>query len=186
MLTVCSAHMMAAPLALVWSCVFGWENSGTGQEGLVPIWALPLQTLRRKLVPGTWLCKPDPEHELVPERLHRYRLCYFWHMSGFNLEARPWMQSPGSLFNSVLCVALWSEHKILDPFLPLPVQEATRENTSLWWGTNILFLGWSFYHRMALVRAVTTHAVEGLVIQATASAQSNFLITQLCSQCGFL
>lgn len=90
------------------------------------------------------------------------------------------------LTNSVLCVALWSKHKILNPFLPLPVQEAAGGNTSLWWEANISFLGWSFYHHMALVGAVTTHAVEGLVIQSTASAESDFLITQVCLQCGFL
>lgn len=77
MLTVSTAHVMAAPLAPVWSCLFGLENLGRGQEGLVPICALPLQTLQMKLVPGTWLCKPDPEHELLPESLLRYRLCYF-------------------------------------------------------------------------------------------------------------
>lgn len=89
------------------------------------------------------------------------------------------------LTNSVLRVALWSRHEILNPFLPLPLQEAAGGNMNLWWEVNILFLGWSFYHHMALVGAVTTHAVEGLVIQSTASAKSDFLITQLCLQCGF-
>lgn len=126
---------------------------------------------------------------ILPKRLLRYRLCCFWHMSGFNLEARPGcslLDAVSWLTNSVLCVALWSKHKILNPFLPLPVQEAAGGNMILWWEASISFLGWSFYHHMALVGAVTTHAVEGLVIQSTASAESNFLITQLCLQCGFL
>lgn len=55
------------------------------------------------------------------------------------------------LTNSVLCVALWSKYKILNPFLPFPVQEAPGRNMSLWWEVNISFLGWSFYLHMALV-----------------------------------
>lgn len=36
------------------------------------------------------------------------------------------------LTNSVLRVALWSRHEILNPFLPLPLQEAAGGNMNLW------------------------------------------------------
>lgn len=39
---------------------------------------------------------------------------------------------------------------------------------------------------MAFVGAVATHAVEGLVLQPMVSAESYFLITQLCLKCDFL
>lgn len=44
-----------------------------------------------KLVPGTWLHKPDPEHEHISQRLHRYRLCYFWYIYMVLI----WKQAPG-------------------------------------------------------------------------------------------